>query len=293
VKSRETCDDIKDFSLLYGLDSFRRFIMNIFNILFVIIFFIVLIPAKWVQAFTADEIIQRANIASYYAGDDGKAKVKMELVSKGGKKRLRELTILRKDIKEGESQKFYIYFHEPRDVSRMVFMVWKNVDKDDDRWLYIPAIDLVKRIATRDKRSSFAGSDFTYEDVSGRWTEDDEHTLIKEEDLNGKPSYVIKNLPRNKKLVEFSYYLTWIDKETFLPLKVEYYDKREQLHRVISAEEIKVKQGFPTVVRAKAENLQTGHATMIEIKDISYNVGIGENIFEERFLRRPPRRWIK
>jgi hypothetical protein len=47
------------------------------------------------------------------------------------------------------------------------------------------------------------------------------------------------------------------------------------------------------VVRAKAENLQTGHATMIEIKGISYNVGIGENIFEERFLRRPPRRWIK
>lgn len=267
--------------------------MKIINVLSLALFLLILLPAKRVQALTADEIIHKANMASYYAGDDGKSRVKMNLLSKRGKKRYRELTILRRDVVEGGQQKFYVYFHEPRDVSKMVLMVWKNVEKDDDRWLYIPAIDLVKRISTRDKRSSFAGSDFTYEDISGRRPENDEHTLIKEEDLNGKPAYVIKNVPKDKKLVEFSYYLTWVDKETFIPLRAEYYDKREKLHRVISADEIKVIQGFPTVVRAKAENLQTGHSTVIEFEKVKYNVGIGEEIFEERFLRRPPRRWLK
>lgn len=148
-------------------------------------------------AITADEIIAKANIASYYAGSDGMAKVKMELTSKDGTKRHMELSILRKDIKEGGEQRFYVYFHEPADVRKMVFMVWKNIGKEDDRWLYISAIDLVKRISTRDKRASFAGSDFTYEDVSGRHPDDDEHTLIKEEELKGREAYVIKNTPKD------------------------------------------------------------------------------------------------
>ncbi len=244
-------------------------------------------------ALTAEEIVERANLASYYAGEDGVARVKMVLISRGGKKRYRELTILRKDIEEGGEQRFYVYFHRPSDVRRMVFMVWKHMDRDDDRWLYIPAIDLVKRIATRDKRSSFVGSDFTYEDVSGRHPDDDRHTLVGEERLDGKEVYVIKSVPKEPRLVEFSYYLTWIDKETFLPLKAEYYNKRGKLQRVIRAEEIKTIQGFPTVVKARAENLETGHTTEVEFLKIRYNVGIGKEVFEERFLRRPPRKWIR
>ena len=244
-------------------------------------------------ALTAEEIVQRANLASYYAGDDGMARVKMELISRGGKKRYRELTILRKDIEDGGEQRFYVYFHRPSDVRRMVFMVWKHMEKDDDRWLYIPAIDLVKRIATRDKRSSFAGSDFTYEDVSGRHPDDDNHTLIGEERLDGKEVYVIKSVPKEPRLVEFSYYITWIDKETFIPLRAEYYNKRGRLQRVIRAEEIRVIQGFPTVVKARAENLETGHTTTVQFTKIRYNVGIEGTVFQERFLRRPPRRWIR
>lgn len=245
------------------------------------------------QAITADEIVKRANLASYYAGDDGMAKVKMVLISRDGRKRYRELTILRKDIREGGEQRFYVYFHRPSDVRRMVFMVWKHMDRDDDRWLYIPAIDLVKRIATRDKRSSFAGSDFTYEDVSGRHPDADTHTLIGEEKIDGKEVYVIKSVPKEPRLVEFSHYITWIDKETFIPLKAEYYNRKGKLQRVITAEEIREIQGFPTVVKARAENIETGHTTEVEFQKIHYNVGIEEEVFEERFLRRPPRKWIR
>ncbi|NIT51835.1 MAG: outer membrane lipoprotein-sorting protein, partial [Phycisphaerae bacterium] len=71
----------------------------------------------------------------------------MKLLSKNGKERTRELTMLRLNMEEGWEQKYYMYFHRPADVRAMTFMVWKYTGRDDDRWLYVPSIKLVKRIA--------------------------------------------------------------------------------------------------------------------------------------------------
>lgn len=238
---------------------------------------------------TADEIIEKSNLAYYYSADDGRATITMKIKDRRGRERIREMSILRKDIVDGGRQNYYVYFHKPADVSKMVFMVWKQVDKDDDRWLYLPAIDLVKRIASSDKRSSFAGGAFTYEDVSGRRTSDDSHELLKEEELNGKNTYVIKNIPKDADLVEFSLYISWIDKETFLPLKGEYYDKNGKHYRTINIEKIDLIDGIPTVLKAKAENFDSGLSTVIEFSNVKHNVGLKESVFQERFLRRPPR----
>ncbi|MFQ5465380.1 MAG: outer membrane lipoprotein-sorting protein [Thermodesulfobacteriota bacterium] len=237
----------------------------------------------------ADEIADRSNLAYYYAGDDGKASLTMTITDRRGRVRTREMTLLRKDVEEGGRQKFYVYFRKPSDVSRMVFMVWKQVEGDDDRWLYLPAIDLVKRIASSDKRSSFAGGAFTYEDVSGRRTGDDTHELVGEEDYKGRPVYLLKNTPRDADEVEFSYYTARIDRETLLPVRGEYFDKKGKLYRTIEVEETAVIDGFPTVLKATAENLDTGLKTTIEFEDVRYNVGIKESIFRERYLRKPPR----
>jgi len=250
---------------------------------------LLILAPSFLFAMTADEIIEKSNIAYYYAADDGKATAKMYIKDARGRERYREITILRKDIKDGGRQNYYVYFHEPADVSKMVFMVWKQVSGDDDRWLYMPAIDLVKRIATSDKRSSFAGGVFTYEDVSGRRTIDDTHTLLREEKINGKEAYVIKNVPKDADVVEFSYYISWIDKSTFLPIKGEYYNKSDKLYRTIEVEKTAVIDGYPTSIKGTGKNLETGLETTIEFVDVKYNLGLKENIFEERFLRRPPR----
>src|SRR3989338_2625519 len=96
---------------------------------------------------SATDIIAKSRLAFYYAGDDMRAKVLMELINKAGQKRIRELAMLRKNYKEGEKQKYFMYFHKPADVKDTTFMVYKYPDRDDDRWLFIPAINLVKRIA--------------------------------------------------------------------------------------------------------------------------------------------------
>lgn len=241
------------------------------------------------SALTADEIVEKSNLAYYYAGLDGRADLKMTITDRRGRERVREMTLLRLDIEDGGRQKYYVYFKKPSDVNKMVFMVWKQTKGDDDRWLYLPAIDLVRRIASSDKRSSFAGGAFTYEDVSGRRTGDDTHELVGEEVVDGKVVYIIKNTPKDLSLVEFAYFIARIDKETFLPVRGEYFNKSGKHIRTIEVLETTVIDGFATVIKARAENIEKGLKTVVEFKDVRYNIGIKESIFKERYLRKPPK----
>ncbi len=237
---------------------------------------------------SADEIMSRAHLAMYYPGEDVRARVTMRLVSRDGQERLRELNMTRRDLQEGREQRYFIYFHRPPDVRDMTFLVWKYPGKDDDRWLYIPALKLVRRIAASDKRSSFAGSDFSYEDISGREPEEDTHKFIKEDKVGGRDAYVVESAPKDPGSVDFGRKLSWIDKARGLPLKEEYFDRRGELARVFTAEEVKEVQGFWTVTRRVMKNAQTGHWTEAVLTDVRYNQKLAPELFTERALRAPP-----
>src|SRR3989338_7712717 len=118
------------------------------------------------------------------------------------------------------------------------------------------------------------------------------HSLMKEEKLGGKDSYVIKSTPKAAD-VDYSYKLSWIDKANNLPLKEEYYDKRGELYKVFSADEIKDVKGFPTITRRSMKNLQSGHTTEVSYSKTDYNIGIEDSLFSERFLKQPPKKWIE
>jgi outer membrane lipoprotein-sorting protein len=234
---------------------------------------------------TVEEIVNRANLAAYYGGNDGRAQVAMTITDAQGRERTREFVILRRDVEDGGDQQFYVYFEKPSDVRKMVFMVHKHVNGDDDRWLYLPSLDLVKRIAASDKRTSFVGSNFLYEDVSGRGVEEDVHELVETTDK----AYVLKNTPKDAANVEFAYYTVWIDKNTFIPLKAEYVDRQGQTYRLVEALEVEEIQGIPTVTRSRVRDLAGGGETVSVFTGITYNIGLEEKIFTERYLRRAPR----
>ncbi len=235
-------------------------------------------------------IVNKANIVAYYQGKDGKAEVKMTITNKKGQKRERRFIILRKDIEDGGDQKYFVYFQKPADVRKMVFMVHKHADpkKDDDRWLYLPALSLVRRIAAGDKRTSFVGSDFLYEDVSGRSLAEDTHELIKTTDK----LFVIKNVPKQPDTVEFNYFNVSIDRKTYVPVKMEFYDKKNKLYRVIESTKVEKIQDFPTVVKSVVSNLKTGSKTEMEFSNVKYDINL-KDIFTERYLHRPPREAIR
>lgn len=233
---------------------------------------------------SADEIVEKSNRAAYYAGLDGRARVQMTITAAGGGTRQRQFTILRLNG-EGGDQKFYVFFEAPADVRKMAYLVWKHVDGEDDRWLWLPALNLKKRIAPGDKRTSFVGSDFLYEDVSGRGTGEDRHELV--ETTNS--AYQLKSTPKDPGVVEFDHYLVWIDRETFLPRRAEYYDRQGQLYRTVEARKVEAIDGHPTVVESTASDLRAGTRTVNRFSEVAYDVGLQDRIFSERFLRRPPR----
>ncbi len=248
--------------------------------------------APVVSAQDAEEIMKNSHLAYFYAGDDGVSDVHMSIMNKKGKERIREFVMIRLDEVEGGVQKYYTYFKKPSDVARMTFMVHKNPESNDSRWIYIPSVDLVKQISADDKNSSFVGSNFSYEDVSGRhWTEDN-HELIKDSTIDGKDVYVIQSVPKES-YKGFSRKLSFIDKATSLPLREEYYNKKDKLIKLFRAEKIEVIDGIATVTVRSMENIKKGGKTTVSFAKITYNQNIKSNIFTERFLKNPPRDLIK
>lgn len=250
---------------------------------------ITVIAAPVLAQETVTDIVTKANNVAYYEGNDGRAKVTMTITDSQGRSRKRVFTILRKDMADGGEQKYFVHFKEPADVREMVYMVWKYVNKDDDRWLYLPAMDLVRRIAATDKRSSFVGSHFVYEDISGRSLDLDTHELTGEQE--GK--YIIKNTPKDPAGVEFSYFNVLIDKKTYMPMKAEYYDKQGKLTRTVEALEVKDMSGHPTVVKSQATEMASGAKTVTEFQNVTYDIGLTDDVFTERYLRRPPQQWLE
>ena len=249
---------------------------------------------------SVQEIVEKSNRVAYYQGADGRAKVSMTITDSQGRTRNRQFVILRRDDPppSGDAeadtycgdQKFYVYFRLPADVNKMVFMVWKHVDEDDDRWLYLPARDLVKRIAAAERRTSFVGSDFFYEDVSGRGINADDHELV---ETSSKDYYVLNNTPKDPNSVEFAYYKMWIHRQTFVTVKVEYFDKGGEKYREYEVLGVDTIQGYPTVTKSRVKDLRTDGNTLIEYSDVKYNIGLPEDIFTERYLRRPPVKYLR
>lgn len=242
---------------------------------------------------TAEDIqawLSKSEKAAYYAGEDGRSEARMMIVDGQGRKQVRQFTILRKDVQDNGDQKMLVFFSRPTDVKDMVFRVEKHaaVSQDDDRWLYLPALDLVKRISAGDKRTSFVGSHFFYEDVSGRAISEDRFELVEED----AQQLVLKGIPKNPDTVEFDHYLVTIDKRTSIPMKIDFYKASGELYRKVEAVKVEEIQGFPTVVRSKVTDVQSGGYTLMEFRQPQYNIGLPDDVFSERSLRSPPSQWL-
>jgi hypothetical protein len=163
----------------------------------------------------------------------------------------------------------------------------------------VPAVDLIRQIAADDKYSSFVGSDFSYEDISGRTVSEDTHRLLGDELLDDRKVFVVESIPRAQ--AAFTRRVSWISATSYLPLKIEYYDAQDQLQRIFTAnaiEDIATGEGdgrrvYRTIMKRTMENVRTGHRTEVTVTSVSYDLGLSDDDFSERHMRRPPRGWIR
>ncbi|WP_114417748.1 outer membrane lipoprotein-sorting protein [Marinospirillum perlucidum] len=235
------------------------------------------------------EIIENANQASYYAGQDGRSEARMRIEDDSGRTQTRQFTVLRKNVEGSDQQKYLVVFSRPSEYRDTVFLVHKDPQSADDRWLYLPDLDLVRRIAPGDKRTSFVGAHVYYEDISGRNLNEDNHSLAEETD----EYYVLESTPKNPDSVEFASFRTWIDKETWLPMRIEYTNPEGEVYRIMENARVEVIDGYPTPTMMRVQDKVSGGTTLVQFRGINYDLGIPDSVFTERSLRNPPSEWLE
>jgi hypothetical protein len=236
----------------------------------------------------ATTLMEESHQNYFYTADGGTAKVTMEITDKKGRTREREFWMLRVDVEDMGDQRYYTYFIKPADVQRTAFLVHKKAEGNDDRWLYVPALDLVRRIAADDSRASFVGSDFTYEDVSGRLPSLDNHEIAGADSAMGRAATKVKSTPKDKKTADYEYRYTWVDNETTLPLKEEYIDKKGETVRRFEVGKIEVIEDIPTAIVRTMYDLKKNRSTIISFNEVTYKTELKADDFNERLLKNPP-----
>ncbi len=221
-------------------------------------------------------------------GKDMTSKSVFTLINKRGQKRIRNTTYYWKDYKgkDGFDEKSFIFFNSPPEVEGTGFLNWSyiDIDKDDDQWLYLPALRKIKRISGSDTEDSFMGTDFTFDDMGDRHVEEDDHTLLRNETYEGKDCYVVQSIPKEKNYI-YSKKIIWVDTKEWIPYKIEFYDRKARLMKILLFKWTKI-QGIWVSTLLEMANVQTGHRTTIEVSDIKINVGLKDSFFAKRTLRR-------
>ena len=278
-------------------------------------------------AFAEDVLELRNKVDDRYEGDDSEGQTVMKLQKIGRKKdgtihvkaeRARKL--MRYTKAYGKDDKMVMFFLEPADVRGTGFLsyVYDDDDKDNDQWLYLPALRKIRRIASSDKSGSFMGSDFSYLDISGIKVEKYNHRFLNEDDLKkllkdkslamilkkkfGKskegfkkakawvaaPGFkVIESTPKDKKTLRddgYSRLIDWINPETLVIEKSIYFGKNNKAFKVKEASEIKKIQDIWTITIMTMENVRKNHRTLIEINETKYNTGLKDSYFTQRTL---------
>ncbi len=174
-------------------------------------------------------------------------------------------------------------FQKPASVKDTRFLILENEGRDEDRWIYLPALKKVRRIASSEGGSSFIG-EISYDDMSAGGSSDGTHTLLKEDVVAGEPVYVVQSISSASGSSQYSKVVAYVSKTKWLPVKVEMYDKQGKLLKVAEALEMKELQGIWTIMKLKMSNVQNGNATTLTFQILEYGKKIPAGVFTTRFL---------
>lgn len=241
-----------------------------------------LLAAGSLSAITGEEIAR--NVTNRDTGETGHSLINMDLTDAQGNTKSR---IIEEWSMEGEDDlnRLVIVFHRPASVQGTRFLVVENEDRDDDQWIYLPALDRVRRIAASEGDQSFMGTDFTYDDLETREVDEDTHELLREETFAGRETYVVESVPKDPSSSQYSRRIQWVAKDIWVPLKVEFYDADDELLKTLTVEELEEVQGIWTPMTSVMENVQSGHSTRLEVEQTRYNENLNPSLFSTNFLR--------
>ena len=182
-----------------------------------------------------------------------------------------------------------IRFTYPNDIRGTGFLVWEHPKGDDERFLYLPSLGRVRRIAGSEAQESFVGSDFSYEDIGGREFDDytyalpDENAAWTGPDGSSRPAYRLESR-RKDASVEFPRVVSLVLKDSFVVVQAEVYNRRNEKQKLYTVKRLQQVQGIWTVMESVMTNDLDRTRTELLIEKIAYNTGLTEDAFSRREL---------
>jgi len=210
---------------------------------------------------------------------DSKSISTMTLFNANGVSSQRKMRMTRLEGEVGDRS--MIVFEAPSDIKSTALLTYEHFDKDDDQWIYLPALKRVKRIASKNKSGSFMGSEFSYEDLSSQKRFKYNY---KEDVVEKDNTLIVQRVPKDK-YSGYSKQIVYVDVKSFLVQKVEYYDrKKELLKRALFIDYKKIKDiwRFGSI---EMENIQTKKRTVILVSDETLKNGLNKKDFTKRYLK--------
>ena len=188
--------------------------------------------------------------------------------------------------------KLLLQFVAPGDVKGTATLTLQNDEKNDQQWLYLPALRGTKQISPSRRTNRFMGTEMTYEDLNNYLSEPLEkrnYKLLKEEAVNGINCYVIEAIPSTAKEKQTSGYSKrhlWISQENYSNIKTVFYNKSGEKYKIYEAFDIN-KVGNSTLYRPSKiimKNLKTGNWTEVFYRNMQVNEMIEDNLFTVAYL---------
>jgi len=244
----------------------------------ILLTFMLLAQATLGWTYTADEIMNKMENQNRH--DSTQARIAATIQEKGGG--LSERLIDEFSITEKGLTKTVAIFQKPASVKDVRFLMIENESREDDRWIYLPALKKVRRIAAGEGDTSFIG-EITYDDmaVGGQ---DRRHTLIKEDVVAGEEVYLIESIPVAQSKGQYGRIVTAVSKTKWLPVKIEMFDKHDALLKVMETLEFKEVQGQWSAMKLKMSNMQNGNTTTLTFQILEYSKPIPAGVFTTKFL---------
>ncbi len=235
------------------------------------------------QDITGLEVMQK--VYDRPTGNDMEATLTMTLINAQGDERVR---IIKQYIRDfGDVEKTIMFFISPADVKNTSFMNWSYDEegRDDDQWIYLPALKKIKRISSDSKGDYFMGSDFTYDDLGDRKPSEDNHTILRSEQVDGLDCYVVESIPKDEDYM-YSKTITWVVKDRWYGIKKEFYDEDGELLKILTLKKAEKIKGYWIIADVEMHNIQKDHKTDMALSDIKIDVGIPKSKFTTRMMKR-------
>ncbi len=243
----------------------------------------------------ADDPEARAIMEKVDARDDGDnqtSEMEMILIDKNNKQRIRKIASYSKD--KGDDTLRLMFFQKPADVKDTAFLTYDydDPDKDDDQWLYLPALRKTKRIASSDKSGSFMGSDLNYSDMTDRNLEDYGFTLKKEMEVNGVKTWLIESVPRTKKVVKETGYkksLLFVRQDNYFVIRAVNWVKDGGYLKYMDVKKLDLIEGIWVATEmhiTKKKGKIFAHKTILKFENVKFNQKLDEDMFTIRRMEK-------